>query len=261
MRKIGIIPARMAASRFPGKPLVRISGMSMIEHVYHRARLYENWDALVLATCDEEIREHAASVGMPVVMTGDHHTRALDRVAEAATKLDVILDDDDIVVCVQGDEPLMRPDMMDAVMAPLLEDPAKVCTVLAMHVVDEDLWKNPDTVKIIHNASGEVLYTSRSPVPWAKRGFSPELGARRIYGILAFRWAYLQAFTSHPETWLEQVEACDSNRILDMGFAQHIAPYPFVPSFSVDSPSDIALVERHMEGDALFPQYRGEARG
>lgn len=259
MKKIGIIPARMAASRFPGKPLVSISGMSMIEHVYHRARLFKDWDALVLATCDEEIREHATSMGVDVVMTGNHHTRALDRVAEAATKLDLSLDRDDIVVCVQGDEPMMRPDMIDAVMAPLLEDPVKVCTVLAMHLVDEDLWKNPDTVKVIHNASGEVLYTSRSPVPWAKNGFSSELGARRISGILAFRWANLQAFTSRAETRLEQLEACDSNRILDMGFAQHIAPYPFVPSFSVDSPSDIALVERHLEGDPIFPQYRAVA--
>ena len=259
MKKIGIIPARMAASRFPGKPLVSISGMSMIEHVYHRARLFKDWDALVLATCDEELREYATSIGIDVVMTGNHHTRALDRVAEAATKLDLSLDRDDIVVCVQGDEPMMRPDMIDAVMAPLLEDPVKVCTVLAMHVVDEDLWKNPDTVKVIHNASGEVLYTSRSPVPWAKNGFSSELGARRIYGILAFRWAHLQAFTSQAETRLEQLEACDSNRILDMGFAQHIAPYPFVPSFSVDSPSDIALVERHLKGDPIFPQYRDVA--
>jgi 3-deoxy-manno-octulosonate cytidylyltransferase (CMP-KDO synthetase) len=259
MKKIGIIPARMAASRFPGKPLVSISGMSMIEHVYHRARLFKDWDALVLATCDEEIREHATSMGIDVVMTGNHHTRALDRVAEAATKLDLSLDRDDIVVCVQGDEPMMRPDMIDAVMAPLLEDPVKVCTVLAMHVVDEHLWKNPDTVKIIHNASGEVLYTSRSPVPWAKNGFSSELGARRIYGILAFRWGNLKAFTSQAETRLEQLEACDSNRILDMGFVQHIAPYPFVPSFSVDSPSDIALVERYMEGDPIFPQYRAVA--
>lgn len=260
MKKIGIIPARMAASRFPGKPLVRISGMSMIEHVYHRARLYDEWDALVLATCDDEIREHASALGMSVIMTGSHHTRALDRVAEAATKLDMTLDDNDIIVCVQGDEPMMRPDMMDAVMAPLLEDTEKVCTVLAMHVVDEEIWKNPDTVKIVHSASGEVLYTSRSPVPWAKNGFSSDLGARRIYGILAFRWAYLQAFTAHPETRLEQLEACDSNRILDMEFVQHIAPYPFIASFSVDSPSDIEIVERHLEGDPLFNQYRDEVR-
>jgi 3-deoxy-manno-octulosonate cytidylyltransferase (CMP-KDO synthetase) len=259
MKRFGIIPARMAASRFPGKPLASICGMTMIEHVYHRARLHDEWEALVLATCDVEIAEYAEARGIPFVMTGNHHTRALDRVAEATARLGVEVAADDIIVCVQGDEPLMRPDMMTAVAGPLVEDPRKACTVLAMHIVDEEIWMNPDTVKVIHNDSGEVLYTSRSPVPHAKAGFSPELMARRIYGILAFRWQYLQAFTAHPETRLEQVEACDSNRILDMDFAQHIAPYPAIESFSVDSPSDVDLVERHMEADALWATYRSEA--
>jgi 3-deoxy-manno-octulosonate cytidylyltransferase (CMP-KDO synthetase) len=142
------------------------------------------------------------------------------------------------------------------VVAPLLEDPAKPCTVLAMHIVDDDTWRNQDTVKIIHNAAGEVLYTSRAPVPWAKGGFSPNLMARRIYGILAFRWKYLRAFTKHEETRLEKLEACDSNRILDMSFSQYIAPYPHVRSFSVDSPADADLVEAHMAKDEYWAEYK-----
>merc|ERR1711965_809 len=123
----------------------------MIEHVYLRANLYKDWDKLVVATCDEEIKNFSESKSFPVVMTGDHHTRALDRVAEAVENLSGTADDD-IIICVQGDEPMMRPDMMDAVVAPLLADETIPCTVLAMHITDNELWLNPDTVKIVYNA-------------------------------------------------------------------------------------------------------------
>ncbi len=228
----------------------------MVEHVYLRARIYDGWRDLVLATCDREIETFANDRGIPVVMTGSHHTRALDRVAEAVGHLSESVSDTDIVVCVQGDEPMMRPDMIDAVLQPLLSNPDIPCTVLAMHIVDESLWLNPDTVKIIHNDAGEVLYTSRTPVPYCKGPFSPALGARRIYGIFAFRWQYLKAFTAHAETRLEKLEACDSNRILDMPFSQYIAPYPSIKSFSVDSPDDIRLVEKHMTSDEYWQSYK-----
>jgi 3-deoxy-manno-octulosonate cytidylyltransferase (CMP-KDO synthetase) len=255
MRIVGIVPARMAASRFPGKPLHPILGRPMVEHVFCRARLYDAWDELVLATCDREIEDFARSKGYPAVMTGTHHTRALDRVAEAATKLKIGITDSDVVVCVQGDEPMMSPDMIDAVVAPLKKSPEIPCTVLAMHITEEEIWRNPDTVKLIHNDRGEVLYTSRAPIPYSKGAFSAALGARRIYGIFAFRWQYLQAFTRHPETRLEQVEACDSNRILDMNFRQYVAPYPYVKSYSVDSLDDIRLVETSMKQDKYFGAY------
>lgn len=256
MKMIGIVPARMQASRFPGKPLHPILGRAMVEHVYLRAKMYGGWDKLVLATCDLEIEEFAKAKNIPVIMTGSHHTRALDRVAEAVERLGEKVDEGDIIVCVQGDEPMMRPDMIDAVLAPIHKNASIPATVLAMHITEESIWLNPDTVKIIHNDAGEVLYTSRAPVPYCKGNFSSELMARRIYGIFAFRWKYLKAFTSHSETRLEQLEACDSNRILDMPFEQYIAPYPYVRSFSVDSPSDIALVETHMVLDEYWNLYK-----
>ena len=188
-------------------------------------------------------------------MTGSHHSRALDRVAEAVERLGEAVDDDDIVVCVQGDEPMLRPDMIDAVVSPLLSKPSMPCTVLAIHITDRSLWLNPDIVKVIHNDAGEVLYTSRTPIPYCKKEFSAELMARRICGIFAFRWKYLKAFTKHPETRLEQLEACDSNRILDMPFRQYIAPYRDLLAFSVDSPADILLVEEHMRSDGCWAQY------
>jgi 3-deoxy-manno-octulosonate cytidylyltransferase (CMP-KDO synthetase) len=251
---IGIVPARMASSRFPGKPLVPILGRPMIEHVFRRAQLFPEWTGLFLATCDREIEQFGQRKGWKTLMTSDQHTRCLDRVAEAVVKCGLQIDEQDIVICVQGDEPLLHPDMIQASLQPLVDQDDVNCTVLAMKIREEEQFRNPDTVKIIHDLKGDVLYTSRSPVPYTKR-FSPELGAQRIYGIFAFRWHFLKTFNSLPESPLELIESCDSNRILDHGYRQRIAPYPFRPSFSVDSPSDIGLVENVMEQDPLWGKY------
>jgi len=227
----------------------------MIDHVFCRTKKFARWDGLFLATCDVEIRDAGVARDWSVIMTSSSHTRCLDRIAEAAEKCGIPLAEDDTVVCVQGDEPMMHPDMIEAVIEPLERAREIPCTVLAMQIAEEQQFLNPDTVKIIHNAKGEVLYTSRAPVPFCKGRFSIELGARRIYGIFGFRWKYLKAFTAMSETRLERLESCDSNRILDMDFRQHIAPYPFRRSFSVDSPSDILLVERYMLEDPLWNTY------
>src|SRR6185369_16493201 len=124
------VPARMEASRFHGKPLYPILGRPMVEHVVARAQLYKNWDGLFLCTCDKEIESFGLSKKWPTIMTSNKHTRALDRVAEAADKCGLDLKDDDIIVCVQGDEPMLHPDMIDAVVKPLLDDQEAPCTVL-----------------------------------------------------------------------------------------------------------------------------------
>jgi len=227
----------------------------MVEHVFERAKMFDGWDGLYLATCDTEIKEFGDAKGYPVMMTADTHTRALDRVAEAAANCGQDISDEDIVVCVQGDEPMMRPDMIDAVVKPLLDDPAVPGTVLAMDIVDEEVFVNPDIVKIVHDLQGDVLYTSRSPVPYCKGVFTQEHGAKRIYGIFAFRWRFLKWFTETPESPLEISEACDSNRICDHGGGQRVAPYPYIASFSVDSPADRDKVEAHMESDPLWQTY------
>ncbi len=251
---IGLIPARMAASRFPGKPLFPIFGRPMIEHVFERARQFGRWDVLAICTCDEEIRAFAESKGYPVIMTADTHTRALDRVAEATTKCGIAVSDNDIVLNVQGDEPMMHPAMITATIQPMEEHAHVRGTMLAMDIVDEAQFRNPDTLKIIHDLSGRVLYTSRQPIPHCKQ-FGPELEAKRIYGIFGFRWEFLKLFTQLPPSPLEIKEACDSNRLYDHGFHQHIAPYPFCPSYSVDSPHDIGIVEAAMAKDPLWGSY------
>ncbi len=254
MRVLGFVPARMAASRFPGKPLHQISGRPLLEHCYLRAKLYERWDGLFICTCDEEIREFAEANGYPVIMTADTHTRALDRVAEAAEICGDGVADDDIVVCIQGDEPLLGPDMIEAVIKPFDDDPAVEGTMLAAPITDKETFANKDIVKLVHAANGDVLYMSRAPIPYAEE-FSPEIGALRVGGIFGFRWHMLKWFTGLPESPLEIAEACDSNRILDNGRRQRIAPAPSRSYLSVDSPEDVALVEAVMEKDAYWGLY------
>jgi 3-deoxy-manno-octulosonate cytidylyltransferase (CMP-KDO synthetase) len=253
-RIFGFVPARMAASRFPGKPLHPIAGRPLLEHCFLRARLYDRWDGLYICTCDEAIRAFAVAKGYPVVMTANTHTRALDRVAEAAQKCGTKVTRDDIVVCVQGDEPLLGPDMIAAVVKPFYDDPAVEGTILSVPIADEETFLNKDIVKLVHDMKGDVLYTSRNPIPWSKK-FPPAAGAKRVGGIFGFRWHMLKWFTELPESPLEIAEACDSNRICDNGRRQRIAPAPDRPYVSVDSPEDIARVEAVIRKDTLWGKY------
>ncbi len=253
MKTIGIVPARMAASRFPGKPLHDIAGRPLLEHCYLRARLYNHWDGLFIATCDEEIRVFAEDKDYPVIMTANTHTRALDRVAEAAEKIGNVAEDD-IVVCVQGDEPLLGPDMIEAVIKPFDDDPDVEGTLLSVPVPDKETFLNPDMVKLVHDLKGDVLFTSRAPIPYAKE-FSPDIGAKRVGGIFGFRWHFLKWFTGLPESPLEIAEACDSNRIYDNGRSQRIAPALDRHYISVDSPEDVSRVEAVIEDDDLWGRY------
>jgi 3-deoxy-manno-octulosonate cytidylyltransferase (CMP-KDO synthetase) len=251
---LGFLPARMAASRFPGKPLAPIAGRPLLEHCYLRAKLFERWDELFITTCDEEIRAWAEGKGYPVIMTADTHPRALDRIAEAAEKCGQDVAEDDIVVCVQGDEPLLGPDMIEAIIKPFDADPDIEGTLLSVPIADEETFLNPDIVKLVHDLKGDVMFTSRAPIPYA-REFSPAIGAKRVGGIFGFRWHFLKWFTGLPESPLEIAEACDSNRIYDNGRRQRIAPAPARPYLSVDNPEDVGRVEAVIEDDALWGQY------
>jgi 3-deoxy-manno-octulosonate cytidylyltransferase (CMP-KDO synthetase) len=255
MKIFGFIPARMAASRFPGKPLFKILDRTLLEHVYDRSKLFADWHSLEVATCDQVIQDFCKQKSMPCVMTGSHHTRAMDRIAEAVALQSEKISESDIVVMVQGDEPMLDPKMIDAIIAPLKIDKDIECSVLGLHITDEELWRNPDTVKIIHDLKNRVLYTTRAAVPYAKV-FTPELEARRIYGIFAFRKSFLKKFTELEPSPLEIKESCDSNRIFDHGLTQVMAPYPSVVSFSVDSPLDAENVARALKNDPIYARLR-----
>ena len=145
----------MAASRFPGKPLYPICGMPMIQHVILRAKMYDNWDGLFLTTCDKEIKEFGESIGIEVIMTSSEHTRALDRIVEAVTNSKKNIQNHDIILNVQGDEPMLHPDMIAKAVNPMLHDDVKG-TVLAMEIVNEEQYLEPDILKIIHDIKGNI---------------------------------------------------------------------------------------------------------
>ena len=249
---IGIIPVRMAASRFPGKPLKKILGTEMLTHVYARAKLYNNWTSLNVAVCDKEIKNFCKKKNYPFIDTSKKHKRCLDRIYEAATKIkNVKLTD--IVVCVQGDEPMLRPDMFKKAISPLINH-KRDCSVLAMDIIDEKQYQDPNIVKIVNDVNGRVLYTSRSPIPYSKK-FTKSINAKRIYGIFAFTLSFLKKFYKTKESPLEIIESCDSNRICDNYSNQYIARYKNIPSFSVDCKADLKKVEKALRKDPIFKIY------
>ena len=251
---IGVIPVRMGSSRFPGKPLFSIAGMPMLEHVWHRSKMYDKWDELFLATCDEEIKEFADDKNILCIMTSNKHERALDRVAEAIENSDFEINANDIVLNVQGDEPMMRPDMIAATVQPMHDDTEVKGVVLSMPIINKEQFNNPNILKIIHNIKGDILYTSRAPIPYCKE-WSLDIDAKRIYGIFGFRWSFLQRFTQIPESPLELVESCDSNRLYDNGLTQRVAFYPYIDSFAVDTPEDAEKVEKYIKKDPYWSEY------
>ncbi len=252
-RIFGFIPARMAASRFPDKPLKKILGIPMIEHVYERSKLFKDWENLFLTTPDNEIKKFCDTKKIPVIMTSKKHKRCLDRVYEAASKVKGIKNTD-IIVCVQGDEPMMKTEMIKNVLKPIYKDKKINATVLAMDIIDEGQFNDVNAVKIVHKISGEVLYTSRAPVPYAKN-FSKKTQAKRIYGIFAFRWNALKKFYFTKPSFLEISESCDSNRICDNHGGQFIARQKYEDSFSVDTEKDLKKVEKYLKNNKQNYKY------
>ena len=254
---IGIIPVRMAASRFPGKPLKNICGIPMLMHVYLRTKSLKVWDKLYVAGCDKEILNYCNSLNIPYITTSKKHKRCLDRVFEAANKIlksENEINKNNIIVCVQGDEPMLRPDMIKTVLKEIKKNKKARSIVLGMSIINKKQFHDPNIVKIINNRQKEVLYTSRSPVPYCKK-FNQKIGAKRIYGIFAFRYDFLKKFNSTSESFLEKIESCDSNRICDNYGGQYVADYPFKISFSVDCKKDLEIVEKYMRKDKFFKKY------
>ena len=251
---IGVIPARMGSSRFPGKPLCEINGMTMLEHVWHRASMSKCLDELFIATCDKEIEDLARLKNIPCIMTSKLHERALDRVYEAVISSNLNLNDDDVILNIQGDEPMLIPDMIDLTANPMITDKDVDAVVLAMPIMEEAQYFDPNAVKIINNLKGDAIYSSRSPVPYSLK-WSKDLGAKRIFGIFGFKLEYLQRFTNLEESPLEVVESCDSNRLYDNGLTQRVVVYPYTDSFSVDSPEDVLKVSLHIKSDPIWKLY------
>ncbi len=235
---LAIIPARMGSSRFPGKPMADLLGSPMIRYVYENTVLSPVVDLTVVATCDTEIAEYIASIGGRAVMTSDEHVRALDRCAEAAERVE---EEDgachDIVVVVQGDEPMTRPEMITAAVQPLLEDPSIVVTTLLGRISSMSELRDPNFIKITCDKYGNALYFSRAPIS----GTVDHAAIGRHVAIMPFRRDFLLKYASMASTPLEKSEAIDMLRILEHGYQVRMVPTN-EPSHAVDSPEDLEKV-------------------
>lgn len=251
-RIVAVIPARMGSSRFPGKPLAPLLGRPMIEHVMRRAAMCSCLDAVYVATCDEEIRAVVESFGGTVLMTSAAHERASDRVAEAAERVEA-----DIIVMIQGDEPMVTPDMIAAALAPMLHDASVMCVNLARRIVSREEYANPNTIKVVMDIHGDALYFSRATIPAIEFGRDYESGRPPVFKqvcVIPFRRDFLREFAHLQPTPLEQAESIDMLRVIEHGGRVRMVETE-VDTHAVDTPEDLRLVEAFMKDDPLILRY------
>jgi 3-deoxy-manno-octulosonate cytidylyltransferase (CMP-KDO synthetase) len=244
MKIVALIPARMGSSRFPGKPLAPLLGKPMIGHVYERVAVNPRLSLTAVATCDEEIFDYITSIGGRAVMTGNHHERASDRCAEA---LEILERTEgykyDIVVMVQGDEPLTNSEMISEALQPMLAD-ASVQVVNLLGPIESDAeFLDRNCIKVVCDLEGNALFFSREPIPTRSR--SPAVPLAKQVCVIPFRRDYLLKYTQLQPTPLEIAESIDMLRVLEHGGRVRMALTRH-PSHAVDTPEDLLLVERMM---------------
>ena len=239
MKAVVVIPARFGSTRFPGKPLAELAGKPLIEHVYRRACLAAV-EEVIVATDDSRILEAVTAFGGRCVMTDPGHRSGSDRLGEVARGLDA-----GIVVNVQGDEPLIDPEVIDAVVAPLREkEPPDIVTV-AVPVVDMDEYTDRHVVKVVTDTEGSAIYFSRSPIP---NGWEPGADtALRHVGIYAYQKESLLRFVSLPPGKLELQEDLEQLRALENGMKIAVIKREEFTGIGVDRPEDLERVRQIME--------------
>jgi len=211
-----VIPARYASTRLPGKLLLRQTGKYLIQHVYEQASQARRPSEVVVATDDPRIRAAVEGFGGRVIMTCRHHPSGTDRVAEAARQLDA-----DIVVNLQGDEPLVDPGALDHLVDLLIKDATAQVATLAIPITNAETWRDPNCVKVVCDQHGMALYFSRAPIPWIRDG-QPDFAAQpprflQHLGLYAYRRAFLQQLAALPPSPLERLEKLEQLRILSLG--------------------------------------------
>ena len=256
MRAICVIPARMASSRFPGKPLAPLLGMPLVLHVWHRCRLLDGFERVVVATCDAEIVRAVEAAGAEAVMTSDRHERATDRVQEAIATLGIGLTDDDLIVMVQGDEVLVTPELVEKISTVYERDRPAVVN-LGSRLYSETDHHDSNTVKVVAGPDDRVLYFSRAPIPSHTRG--TEFTAYQQTGVMGFAPTFLDQFSALEPTPLEIAESCDMLRVIEHGL-----PITLVRSetetIGVDTPDDLARAEAILRDDPLTARYMDVTR-
>ena len=236
MRKLCFIPARMGSSRFPGKPLFKIKGKSLIQWVFESS-IQAKVDEVYITTHDNEIIEFCKEKNYPYIKTSHKHERCLDRVYEAYKHLNN-RKDNDLIICMQGDEPLVTPSMINRIIE---FHSNKVCdiTVTGLHITEKE-FNDPNVVKIAYDDNFKTIFTSRSPVPYSKNGCSEAI---RIFGLFALSPNGLKKFFELPPSRLEIIESCDTNRILGSDLKQYVCILDEVPKQqAIDVPEDVEIV-------------------
>jgi 3-deoxy-manno-octulosonate cytidylyltransferase (CMP-KDO synthetase) len=249
---VAIIPARFRSTRLPGKPLSEIQGKPMIQWVHERVRAARTVDRVLVATDDVRIADAVAAFGGEAVMTSPEHASGTDRLAEVARTLDAA-----IVVNVQGDEPMLDPALVDAVVRPLLDDPSVAIATASVPLVRLEEMLSPSVVKVVTDARGNALYFSRSPIPLVRDGGPPDLEAaaaralaaglaRKHVGLYVYRREALLAFASLPPAPLEQAEGLEQLRALHHGLCVRVVPWEGDTARAVDTPEDLEAVRTLM---------------
>lgn len=254
MNIVGIIPARMSSSRFPGKPMAKIMGMPMIGHCFLRCKMSTILDDLYVATCDEIIFNYINDIGGKAVMTSKNHERASDRTAEAMIKIEKMTSKKiDIVVLLQGDEPMTTPKMITSAVKPLIEDNEIKVSNLYTDIKSIKDFNNPNEVKVVIDSLSNALYFSREPIPSRKKGFNKVPMFKQVC-VIPFRRDYLIKYNSLNPTPLEIIESVDMMRVLENGEKVKMI-YISEENFSVDTLEDLNNVRKVMKNDELIKNY------
>lgn len=252
MRVIVGIPARMGSSRFPGKPLKKILNKSMLEHCYQRCKLSNLVTDLFIATCDEEIRQHANQFNANVIMTEKSISRPGLRVAVAADNLK--LSDNDIVVVVQGDEPLVNPKMIDLAIEPLLNSDDVFVSNLCAQIETSEM-NDPGEIKVVTDLNMNALYMSRSSIPSIVHQEKKTIWWKQVC-IMPFRWHFMKKFNHELEpTPLELQESIEMLRAIQYGYKVKMVESKYTTK-SVDTDEDRLAAEKIMINDKVYKQYK-----
>ncbi len=240
MKVIGVIPARLAATRLPNKPLLNIAGKPMVQHVWERARKAQTLHELYIATPDPEIVEAAQAFGAKAMLTSHAHRSGTDRMAEVARNTD-----GEIYVNIQGDEPLLNPEAIDRAVQPLLTDPQVMMSSLYCHARPED-YELPSVVKVVVDLNGDALYFSRSRIPHPRE--TTDVPVLRHIGLYVFRKPLLLQYAQWEPTPLEQTEGLEQLRVLEHGYKIRMVYFEHV-SIAVDTETDLQRVRAILARD------------
>lgn len=254
MNIIGMIPARMASTRFPNKPMAKILGIPMIGHVYYRCKMCTLLNDVWVATCDKEVYDYIESIGGKAVMTADTHERASDRCAEAMLKIEeqsgVRVD---ILSMIQGDEPMVYPEMIGEALQPMIDDDKILITNLLGEITSQEEFEDPNQVKVVVDKFSNALYFSREPIPSRKKYTGPVPMFKQV-PIIPFRRDFLIEYNRMKQTPLEIIESVDMMRIVENGLKIRMVRTKF-NTHAVDTTDDLLLVEQLMEIDHLVKIY------